>query len=171
MLHKPVNDCNRTAQAVHECGNAPAKLRVACLQRLLWLPRMVLVCALVGAGATSESKPTNLPCHLLLYPRHHLDHSSLLTRHALPQVSADLLTLLAAALPAFSFTAKHACCVLCSYCFPIPFSATYSGGTDNPDSGFIQSVLHFAGPALSPACAASALHGCALQCFRGSRCV
>lgn len=58
----------------------------SCVQKLLWLPRMVLVCANIGAGASSESKQANLPCHLLLYPRYHLDHSSLLTRHPLSQV-------------------------------------------------------------------------------------
>ena len=62
------------------------------MQRLLWLPRVVLVCAYVGATTASHGpKPANLPCQLLLYPRYHLDHSSLLARHPLPQVSSFLL--------------------------------------------------------------------------------
>lgn len=66
-------------------------LHASAVQRLLWLPRVVLVCAYVGATTTSHGpKPANLPCQLLLYPRYHLDHSSLLARHPLPQVSSLL---------------------------------------------------------------------------------
>jgi len=65
------------------------------MQRLLWLPRVVLVCAYVGATTSSHSpKPANLPCQLLLYPRYHLDHSSLLAQYPLPQVSSLLFTTL-----------------------------------------------------------------------------
>ncbi len=58
------------------------------VQRLLWLPRVVLVCAYVGAATNTTPKPANLQCQLLLYPRYHLDHSSLLARYPLPQVSS-----------------------------------------------------------------------------------
>lgn len=57
------------------------------MQRLLWLPRVVLVCAYVGSASSSGPKAASLPCQLLLYPRYHLDHSSLLARYPLPQVS------------------------------------------------------------------------------------
>ena len=57
------------------------------VQRLLWLPRVVVACAYVGAATNPDPKPANLPCQLLLYPRYHLDHSSLLARYPLPQVS------------------------------------------------------------------------------------
>ena len=57
------------------------------MQRLLWLPRVVVACAYVGAATNQNPKPANLPCQLLLYPRYHLDHSSLLARYPLAQVS------------------------------------------------------------------------------------
>lgn len=69
------------------------------LQRLLWLPRVVVVCAYVGAAPTTTPKPANLPCQLLLYPRYHLDHSSLLARYPLPQVGSLKLVLLAVTKP------------------------------------------------------------------------
>lgn len=58
------------------------------LQRLLWLPRVVVACAHVGPAASQQATPSNLPCQLLLYPRYHLDHSSLLARYPLSQVSS-----------------------------------------------------------------------------------
>ena len=57
------------------------------MQRLLWLPRVVVACANVGAATNQNPKPANLPCQLLLYPRYHLDHSSLLACYPLAQVS------------------------------------------------------------------------------------
>ncbi|KAL0029799.1 hypothetical protein WJX77_000735 [Trebouxia sp. C0004] len=73
------------------------------VQRLLWLPRVVLVCAYVGASTSSHGpKPANLPCHLLLYPRYHLDHSSLLARYPLPQAPIALDALGSYVLVAFA---------------------------------------------------------------------
>ena len=46
-----------------------------------------MACAYVGAATNQNPKPANLPCQLLLYPRYHLDHSSLLARYPLAQVS------------------------------------------------------------------------------------
>lgn len=58
-----------------------------CLQVLLWLPRMVLACASLGSGAAAGKKgQPSAGVHLLLYPRYHLDNSSLLGRHILQQV-------------------------------------------------------------------------------------
>ena len=59
------------------------------MQRLLWLPRVVVACAYVAAATKQNPKPANLPCQLLLYPRYHLDHSSLLARYPLAQVSLN----------------------------------------------------------------------------------
>ncbi|KAL0053131.1 hypothetical protein WJX82_001373 [Trebouxia sp. C0006] len=73
------------------------------VQRLLWLPRVVLVCAYVGATTSSHSpKPANLPCQLLLYPRYHLDHSSLLAQYPLPQAPIALDALGSYVLVAFA---------------------------------------------------------------------
>ena len=49
-----------------------------CAQALLWLPRMVLVCATV-AGSQAAA-------HLLLFPRYHLDNASVLARYPVEQV-------------------------------------------------------------------------------------
>ncbi|KAL3150452.1 hypothetical protein ABBQ32_000282 [Trebouxia sp. C0010 RCD-2024] len=60
------------------------------VQRLLWLPRVVVACAYVGAATNQDPKPANLACQLLLYPRYHLDHSSLLARYPLAQAPLAL---------------------------------------------------------------------------------
>lgn len=88
---------------------------------------MVLVCANVGAGAASDSKPANLPCHLLLYPRYHLDHSSLLVRHHLSQVG-PLLKLGSGNQPQlFSFGCPVGCIILQAVNAPVcnPFLQQY----------------------------------------------
>ncbi len=85
----------RCCYAAATPGGCLSPLPAYGVQRLLWLPRVVLVCAYVGATTSSHGpKPANLPCQLLLYPRYHLDHSSLLARYPLPQVSPLLSTTL-----------------------------------------------------------------------------
>eukprot|EP00891_Asterochloris_glomerata_P001441 jgi/Astpho2/1441/e_gw1.00025.4.1_t len=63
--------------------------RSVAVQTLLWLPRVVVACALIG-GAKKGDKAG---CQLLLYPRYHLDNSSLLARYSLVQtpVAMDAL--------------------------------------------------------------------------------
>lgn len=85
----------RCCYAAATPGGCSSPLTAYVVQRLLWLPRVVVVCAYVGATTSSHGpKPANLPCQLLLYPRYHLDHSSLLARYPLPQVSPLLSTTL-----------------------------------------------------------------------------
>ena len=69
---------------------------VAGMQTLLWLPRVVVACALVG-GAKKGDKAG---CQLLLYPRYHLDNSSLLARYPLVQVRLHAASLRCLSVPA-----------------------------------------------------------------------
>ena len=62
-------------------------------QHLMWLPRIVLACATLGASNSSGDRSgASGPAgggggaELRLYPRYHLDNSSLLGRFGLPQV-------------------------------------------------------------------------------------
>jgi hypothetical protein len=50
-------------------------------QALLWLPRIVVACALVGGDGDAPAQ-----VQLLLYPRYHLDNESLLARYPLNEV-------------------------------------------------------------------------------------
>ncbi|KAK9798509.1 hypothetical protein WJX73_005261 [Symbiochloris irregularis] len=68
--------------------------RELAVQSLLWLPRMVLACASTaawaGRGASAQQRAaataaTKSGVQLLVFPRFHLDSSSLLGRHPLPQ--------------------------------------------------------------------------------------
>lgn len=67
------------------------------MQALLWLPRMVLACTSAatwpGGRASAQQRaaataPSKAGVQLLVFPRFHLDSSSLLGRHPLPQVVA-----------------------------------------------------------------------------------
>lgn len=81
------------------------------MQTLLWLPRVVVACALIG-GAKKGDKAG---CQLLLYPRYHLDNSSLLARYSLVQVG------LHAAFPGcLSVLAAHVCVHISSQQFVMP---------------------------------------------------
>ncbi len=62
-------------------------------QHLMWLPRIVLACASVGGGRERSGSGNSSvgSAELLLYPRYHLDNSSLLARYPLPQVGAPVL--------------------------------------------------------------------------------
>lgn len=62
----------------------------ACAQHLLWLPRVVAVCA-SGDGAAGRGGGGGPGAQLLLFPRFHLDSSSLLARYALAQARPDAL--------------------------------------------------------------------------------
>ncbi|KAK9828450.1 hypothetical protein WJX72_000056 [[Myrmecia] bisecta] len=55
------------------------------VQALLWLPRIV-VASVQRSGSGSRTGQLQAPAELLLYPRYHLDNSSLLARYPLPQV-------------------------------------------------------------------------------------
>ena len=58
------------------------------MQHLLWLPRVVAVCASGDAGA---GRGGGQGAQLLLFPRFHLDSSSLLARYALAQARPTAL--------------------------------------------------------------------------------